>query len=88
MHTGVPTGGDQRLVHVQRDRERALDPRERIPASGDGEHRTRTRALDRLGDQRLAAGEVRHPVDVLRQLARSPRGTDVRGVAHLSLILS
>ena len=80
----VSAGRDQRLVHVQRDRERAVDSRERIPGARVREHRTLRGVRDRRGDQRLATREVGQPVDVLGQLVLPGE----RCVAHLCLMWS
>jgi hypothetical protein len=74
MRSLVPTGGEQRLVHVQRDREPGLDPREWILGSGGREPRPGG-VLDRRGDQRLGTGELGQPVDVLGQLVLLTRTT-------------
>ena len=65
----VPPGRDQRLVHVQRDRERRLDPGQRLRHLVAEEDRALTGRPHGLGDQRLGAADVRQPVDVLGKLA-------------------
>ena len=67
----LSAGGDQRLVHVQRDRERTLDPRERIPSIGERDHRAVLSVRDRRGDQRVLAGQVGQPVYALSKLLPS-----------------
>ena len=63
----APARGDQRLMHVQRDRERAVDVREiRRGSAVDGRVRG---GRDGLGHQGLGAGEVQLPVDIFRNLS-------------------
>ena len=67
----LSAGRDQRLVHVQRDPERTLDPHERIPSIGERDHRAILSVRDRRGDQRVLAGQVGQPVDALSKLLPS-----------------
>jgi hypothetical protein len=62
----LTTGGNQRLVHMQRDRASTIDPRERIAHTVTPEHRRPTTGADRLIDHALGAADVRQPIDVLR----------------------
>jgi len=64
-------GRDQRLVHVQGDRERAVDAgnvHRRVPE----EHRPVPAGADRHLDQPLRTAQVRQTVDILGKLAHAP----------------
>jgi hypothetical protein len=66
----VAAGGDQRLMHVQRDGRGAAQTSEVDAALGQ-QRRSRPGAL-RLLDERFGAAEVGEPVDALREFVHSP----------------
>jgi hypothetical protein len=73
-----PTPGrNERLVHMQRDRECAVDTRERIPDIGHRVHGTPARFGNRSADQSLLTAQVGQPVDKLCELV-----ADVGCLAH------
>ena len=61
----IAAGRDQRLMHVQRDRTRAVDPCERVAAARRPRAGVGVRAK-RVLDQTLVAGDVRQSINVFR----------------------
>jgi hypothetical protein len=64
-------GRDERLVHVQGDRERAVDARD-VHRRLTADHRPASAGGDRRLDQLLRTAQVRQAVHVLRQLFHGP----------------
>jgi hypothetical protein len=67
-----PAGRDERLVHVQGDRERAVDAGD-IDRGATEEHRLLLPSGDRLLDPRLRTAQVRQVINVLGELSPTDR---------------
>lgn len=66
----LPAGRNQRPMHVQRDRARAPDPRERIAAVMPTGQRSPLTSSQRLRDELLGSGHVWDSIDRVGQLHR------------------